>query len=376
MTDQMDNRLKELVNQLAASAPPAPPFPRTAEAAPATRRLPAWALSVAGAVAVLLVIGLPFLLFSGGGEGDVVTTPPTTLPPPTTAPTTVPSTTVPATPDCVPAGLLIELFQQDGAAGTVTTPIRVINVSGSPCLLDNPIAVTGLGSGGEEVVAALGSFAPIRADGGERLEAGDSRMLVVSTGTGCNGGRGVGPEATALRLEFSTGVLETRFSGDLGCEFRHSEFAIWFEAPTENEIALAVALTDFATSPTDSTYARLDLSATVTLTLGPDIARTESSDRLSDPATWVFDQEDGFRAYVGPFSALDLLGQGRPFEITAGPHPHCAGPPMPVNPAFAGLRHLSIQPTDATSCIEWWTVDLFLDGTGAIAGVTMDLWEP
>lgn len=375
MTDQMDNRLKELVNQLAASAPPAPPFPRTAEAAPATRRLPAWALSVAGAVAVLLVIGLPFLLFSGGGEGDVVTTPPTVPPSPVPSTTTTTTTSLDL-PECVTEGLIIQSSPPDGAAGTVVTPISVINVSGSPCHLADPLTVTGVGSGGEEVNAALGSFAPIRADGGERLEAGDSRMLVVSTGTGCNGGRGVGPEATALRLEFSTGVLETRFSGDLGCEFRHSEFAIWFEAPTENEIALAVALTDFATSPTDSTYARLDLSATVTLTLGPDIARTESSDRLSDPATWVFDQEDGFRAYVGPFSALDLLGQGRPFEITAGPHPHCAGPPMPVNPAFAGLRHLSIQPTDATSCLEWWTVDLFLDGTGAIAGVTMDLWEP
>lgn len=49
---------------------------------------------------------------------------------------------------------------------------------------------------------------------------------------------------------------------------------------------------------------------------------------------------------------------------------------MPINDDFVGLRHLSIQPSDAASCLEWWTVNLFLNGGGLIAGVTLDLWEP
>lgn len=81
-------------------------------------------------------------------------------------------------------------------------------------------------------------------------------------------------------------------------------------------------------------------------------------------------------AYVGPFSALDLLAQDRPVTVTAGPHDHCAGPPMPIHAELEGLRQISIQPTDATSCLEWWVVDLFLTEAGDLAGVTLDLWEP
>jgi hypothetical protein len=37
---------------------------------------------------------------------------------------------------------------------------------------------------------------------------------------------------------------------------------------------------------------------------------------------------------------------------------------------------VSIQPTNTTSCLEWSTVDLFIDTDGNIAAITLDLFEP
>ncbi|NND12951.1 MAG: hypothetical protein HKO10_03235 [Acidimicrobiia bacterium] len=69
----------------------------------------------------------------------------------------------------------------------------------------------------------------------------------------------------------------------------------------------------------------------------------------------------------------DVLGG---YEVTVGSHPHCAGPPMPVAEGFEELTQISIQPAAPDSCLEWWTVDVFLDDQGDIAGVTLDMWEP
>jgi hypothetical protein len=47
-------------------------------------------------------------------------------------------------------------------------------------------------------------------------------------------------------------------------------------------------------------------------------------------------------------------------------------PPIQV----ADLRRVSVQPRDTESCLQWWTVDLFLTPDGKVAAVTLDLWEP
>ena len=108
MTDQMDRRLQELVNQLAAAAPEAPPFPEEPTAAPRPSPFPSWALAAAGAAAVLIIIGLPFVLWGGGEQPDnAATSMPTSSSTPTvpeqTSSTTVPTTTVP-TPTTTPPG--------------------------------------------------------------------------------------------------------------------------------------------------------------------------------------------------------------------------------------------------------------------------------
>lgn len=50
-------------------------------------------------------------------------------------------------------------------------------------------------------------------------------------------------------------------------------------------------------------------------------------------------------------------------------------PPAPDG--LADLRRVSVQPElGDRSCLEWWTVDLFVADDGSIAAVTMDLYEP
>jgi hypothetical protein len=376
----MDNRLRELVTKLADSAPPAPPFPQPASKPLGIgRRTPAWVLAVAGAAAVLLIIGVPFLLFSGGTlEDDVVTTP---APTPTTAiPATTTSTMAQATnPTCFPTGLLVRALAEDGASGHLVTPLRFTNVSGDPCVLDDPVSVTGIGIGGEEVPAGLGTYIPIGGPGAPLIDAGGSRVMLVEVGTGCEGGRLIGPEAESVRITLAGGDVIVPFTGDLGCQFSYSAFGEWLEAEpvTDAERALFDSLTSFALDPNQERFVEIPFADAVTLTLGPQLARDLDASNLADPAAWMFGTEyDGFRARVAPFSALDLLGEDRATEVTSGTRDHCASPPMPVYEDFFGLRQISIQPTDATSCLEWWAVDLFLLETGEIAGVTLDLWEP
>lgn len=380
MTDQMDNRLQEMVNKLADSAPPAPPFPRTAvKPVGIGRRFPAWALATAGAVAVLVIIGLPFLLFSGGTTPDDVAT---TLPPtPTTtvAPETTTTLTAPPVATCTPEGLLVRTLAQDGAAGRIVTPLRLVNVSGDPCLLDDPLGVSGIGTDGSEVAATLGTSVPIGGPTEPIVDAGASRVMLVEVGTGCEGGRVIGPEAATLRIHFPGGAVTLPFEGDLGCTFGYTGFGEWLEAEpvSDEERAIVDTMRGFASDPTADRLTELRLTDAVILTLGPQFARSETSSNLADPGSWVFGTEyDGFRARVAPFSALELLAQPRDVGITAGPRDHCASPPMPVYEDLIGLRQISIQPTDATSCLEWWAVDLFLTEDGEIAGVTLDLWEP
>jgi hypothetical protein len=145
---------------------------------------------------------------------------------------------------------------------------------------------------------------------------------------------------------------------------------------SERDAAALRALVDFARSPSDSTWSALPLADRVELGLGSELARHASPGQLRDPRAWTLDAQL-FRGAAGPFSALDLLarGSGR-LEYAVGPHPHCASPPRPPPAAVAALRRLSAQPRDRSSCLQWWTVDVFVTASGAIRAVTLDVWEP
>jgi hypothetical protein len=42
------------------------------------------------------------------------------------------------------------------------------------------------------------------------------------------------------------------------------------------------------------------------------------------------------------------------------------------------MRRVSVQPAAGSidSCLDWFTVDLFVTRSGEVAAVTLDLWEP
>ena len=142
---------------------------------------------------------------------------------------------------------------------------------------------------------------------------------------------------------------------------------------------LAEALYELAASPSATTLSNVPFARQVQLGLADQYLETVDSAALSEPDTWRL-QVDFFRAYVGPFSVLDLLrDSGGSYDVSVGPHSTCAVENLVLPPAsLSGLRQISIQaePADYTSCIDWWSVDVFVDDQGEVAGVTLDLYEP
>ena len=94
--------------------------------------------------------------------------------------------------------------------------------------------------------------------------------------------------------------------------------------------------------------------------------------RLADPQSWTIERAllDG---YLGPFTALKFLRAPEPYLTSIGPHMHCAGPPKAPSPEVATLTQLSTQPADISSCMAWYTVDIYLN-EGVIEAITLDLF--
>jgi heat shock protein HslJ len=142
---------------------------------------------------------------------------------------------------------------------------------------------------------------------------------------------------------------------------------------TESELALRDAFAAAANaSPID--VASLSITSDIELGLGVELVASRAPSELSDPGSWRLDA-DGFRARTGPFSAMELIGTATDLELSVGPHDHCASPPTAIAPELRDLRHVSFAPAEATSCLEWFTVDVFLDD-GVVVAITLDLWEP
>ena len=143
----------------------------------------------------------------------------------------------------------------------------------------------------------------------------------------------------------------------------------------ETEPALE-ALIAFARDPSEANWDRLPLAASVGLGLGGTVHARRSAVELRRPDAWTL-SVDGFRGRAGTASALELIAaEDGPLRTTSGPHPHCASPPVSAPPFLAEFRRVAVQPADADGCLDWWTVDAFVDATGRIRAVTLDLWEP
>jgi hypothetical protein len=140
---------------------------------------------------------------------------------------------------------------------------------------------------------------------------------------------------------------------------------------------LVDAFIQYAARPSAETFAELPLNDTVALGLGPEILTTVNGSALQDSATWELDLEY-FRGATGPFSILEGLERVGDYQVTVGPHDHCASPPMPAPAGYEDLEQVSVQPADGSidSCLLWSTVDLFVTADGDVAAITLDFWEP
>ena len=102
--------------------------------------------------------------------------------------------------------------------------------------------------------------------------------------------------------------------------------------PTEADAAIVEALVAFAKSPDRTTWAKLPLRERVRLGLGSRLVKDAPAAELADPSAWTLDVKI-FRAYVGPFSALELLARHEgALDLTVGIasplrlRPGCAAP--------------------------------------------------
>jgi hypothetical protein len=148
-------------------------------------------------------------------------------------------------------------------------------------------------------------------------------------------------------------------------------------APSPDEAPPAVdAFTQFAKSPSAETAEAVPFAPTVDIGLGPELlAELDASARL-DPAAWRLELA-GRWGGAGTTSALELLAGGDPIEAVRDRRRSCAGsfaPPVP--PGYEAHTLWSLEPSDVDSCLSWFAVDLYLDGDGDIAAVTVELWEP
>jgi hypothetical protein len=135
-------------------------------------------------------------------------------------------------------------------------------------------------------------------------------------------------------------------------------------------------LVAFAREPSDETWASVPFADRVQLGLGDRLLKTRSAQALRDPAAWMLDVKL-FRAGVGPFSSLEVLARNEgSLEYREGSYRRCASPSRPPPRPVSGLRRLSIQPREWVSCLQWFAVDVFVDESGDIRAVTLDLWEP
>ena len=163
-------------------------------------------------------------------------------------------------------------------------------------------------------------------------------------------------------------------------------------APTvkDEDLRLIRDFVAFAARPSAETAERLPLADEVQLGLSRDLKATLDVAETSDASAWVLNATY-FRAYTGPFSALESIqrhadesrstsvrGRGAAFHVSVGDHPHCASPPVPAPRGLEHHRRVSVQPSASSidSCLSWFTVDLFLNVVGSIEAVTLDLYEP
>lgn len=148
-----------------------------------------------------------------------------------------------------------------------------------------------------------------------------------------------------------------------------------YELTTQESIIHTII--EFARHPSDETFAAIPLAENVTLGLWDDHTRLVSAAALRDPAAWIMDA-DIWAAYVGPFDMLRSAGRDESMQYRIGPHDHCAGPPLAAPGGFEFHTQISAEPAELTvqTCMQWSSLNVFVNDDNLIEGIFLDIWEP
>ncbi len=103
--------------------------------------------------------------------------------------------------------------------------------------------------------------------------------------------------------------------------------------------------------------------------------RARSRAELSDRDAWKANVEE-FDGIGGDFNALDALSRLDFVRVTAGPIPHCAGPPLQWPVDLEQSRQINIEPIGIDSCMQWAGVSIFLNDDNQITAVVVDYYGP
>lgn len=111
--------------------------------------------------------------------------------------------------------------------------------------------------------------------------------------------------------------------------------------------------------------------------LGQGLATRIDSDALDDPASWTVPLDGAF-GRDGDVSALDLLAGASTLQAVNQDHASCAGAIASRPPGLESDTRLAwvsvLEP--GQSCLDWFSVDLYLDDRGVVTAVQVYLWEP
>jgi hypothetical protein len=139
---------------------------------------------------------------------------------------------------------------------------------------------------------------------------------------------------------------------------------------------LARKLHAFAADPGAETLGAIPLSDQVAIGLGGDVVKTPTAEQLEDPSAWVI-HRPYFAGQSGPFTALDQLRRNPDlWSITEEKQQGCPWARTAALPGYEQDRRLTIEPSNITSCLEWFAVDVYVDESGRIVAISLNFDEP
>ncbi len=229
----------------------------------------------------------------------------------------------------------------------------------------SPSTVAISGRADETTADAVRAAAQAVADGGDR-EFYD--LLTVE-----------GPDRDADQVAEFVAAIDDILSGAAVGEVQLTDagIATWAADttdPDEGDDAVAFAFGDFAAGG-EGSFDDLPVADEILLALGSQVYARKTATELADRSAWSINAPF-YAALAGPFNLL--IRAPAPARFAIGPHDRCASPvPLPAPPELAEYRRISIQPAEDSidSCIEWWSIELFVDG-GEIVGVAGDAVGP